>query len=185
METQYLIPLPIVKEITGAETDEQATVQIKCVQSMIEAYLGVMLIKTDYTDEKITLPYGWQSVLCPRFTPINSVAKVDFLRSDGTYEEHKGHLSIGKFSIELLGRPRLQGHIAAAQISYNAGLYDDYSQAPALLVQAAEKLLAWNANPDAVRGFASEHLGDYSYTKGALVRGVPEVIAGMLNGIII
>lgn len=185
METKYLIPLSIVKEITGAETDEQAAAQIMAVQSMIEAYLGVTLIKTDYTDEKITLPYGWQSVLCPRFNPINSVAQVSFLRPDGTYDLYKGHLSVGKFSIEMLGAPCPQGHVAAAQISYNAGLYADYSQAPALLVQAAEKLLAWNANPDALNGFSSEHLGDYSYTKGALVRGMPEVIAGMLNGVIL
>jgi hypothetical protein len=182
MEQEYLIPLDKVKQITGAGTDAEAAAQINAVQEMIEAYLAVTLIKTDYTDEKITLPYGWQSVLRPRFAPINSVAQINFLKADGEYAPYQGHYAVGKISVELLCGQH-PGHIAAAQISYNAGLYDNFSQAPALLSQAAEKLLAWNANPDALNGFASEHLGDYSYTKGAMVRGVPEIIAGMLDGV--
>ena len=173
MEQEYLIPLDKVKQITGAGTDAEAAAQINAVQEMIEAYLAVTLIKTDYTDEKITFPYGWQSVLRPRFAPINSVAQINFLKADGEYAPYQGHYAVGKISVELLCGQH-PGHIAAAQISYNA---------PALLSQAAEKLLAWNANPDALNGFASEHLGDYSYTKGAMVRGVPEVIAGMLDGV--
>lgn len=191
MEQEYLIPLAKVKEITGATTDEQAAAQITAVQSMIEAYLNVLLIQTNITKEKVTMPYACTSIFSPRFLPINSVSEIKFLKSGGGYAPYNGAFSFDKFAVELapqtwlsLYYPRYKkGAISAVLLSYNAGLYSDYSQAPALLAMAAEKLLAWTANPDALTGFTSEHLGDYSYTKGALVKGIPEGIAALLNGL--
>ena len=176
----YLIPLGKVKEMTGATTDEQAAVQSRAIEQMIEAYTGLTLFKKDVTQERITLPYGLQKVIRPVCLPVNSVEEVRY----GDGKVYRGAVKCGTYGVELTELEGIVPQISALEISYNAGLYDDFSDAPAILQVAAEKLLYWFfvANED-TSGFSSEHLGEYSYTKGNLVRGIPQEIANILDSV--
>lgn len=180
-----LINLEKVKTITNAETDEDAKATLAAVVELIETYLGVKLLKADITAEKVTLPYDKMRVLRPRFSPINSVSELKFLRNDGAYDTLSRSYSVGKNTIEILTGSTPRGRIAAAEISYNAGLYDSYEDAAPAIKLAAEKLLAWLSDSAASGAFQSENFGGYSYTKGALVRGLPQDIAAILDGVAI
>jgi len=175
----YLIPLRKVKELTGATTDEQAAIQSRAIEQMIESYTGFTLLKKDITKERITMPYKAQKVFRPYCLPVNSVEEIK-------YGEHiyTGRLSCGAYGVELLDNPHINPQITAIEISYNAGLYDDFDNAPAILQFVAEKLLYWFfvANKSS-NGLQSEHLGDYSYTKGNIVRGIPQEIATILDSV--
>ena len=183
-----IIPSEIVKEITGAKSDDKAALQANAVIELIEEFLGVLLIKRDIKDEKITLPYNFTRVIRPKFAPINSVASLEVITHEGTYKADTKHLALGAYTIELLPRfwfpyPVLPRAVAAVKLSYNAGYFDRWQDLPALIQEAAEELLAFKYASDFKAGFQSEHLGDYSYTKGKLVRGLPEEIASMLEAV--
>ena len=191
MAGEYLLDLETVKEITKATSDDVAAAQIEAVQELMEAYLNVTFIKRDIADEAVTLPYAKSSIISPQYTPVNSVKEINVLQNDGSYRAATDiKYSVGKETVQILAgslfvpavAPRPAGQIAALKISYNAGLYDDYTQAPALLKSAAQGLLGWlYADTYAMGGYSSEHLSDYSYTKAALVNGLPEGIASILN----
>ena len=191
MAGEYILDLKEVKAITGAETDDQARVQVSAVQELLENYLGVTLIKADVFDEKLTVPYSFSTIIRPTKNPLNSVLKVEVSQNNGEYREYKGRYTFGRQSVQLSLQSSyrfpasvIPGGVGAVRLSYNAGLYSDYTQAPALLVTAAKGLLAWMfADPYAFGGYQSEHLSDYSYTKGATVRGIPATIAGILDGV--
>lgn len=191
MAGEYILDLETVKKITKAKSNDVAAEQIEAVQELMEAYLNITFIKRDIADEAVTLPYKKISIISPQYAPINSVKEIKVLQSDGSYQTAADiKYSIGKETVQILSgslfvpavAPRPAGQIAALKISYNAGLYDDYTQAPALLKSAAQGLLSWlYADPYAMGGYSSEHLSDYSYTKAALVNGLPEGIAAILN----
>ena len=191
MAGEYILDLETVKEITKAKDDAQAAAQIEAAQELMEAYLNVTFIKRDIADEVVTLPYPRARIISPQYAPINSVKEIKVLQSDGSYQAAADiKYSIGKETVQILAGslfvpavvPHPAGQIAALKISYNAGLYDDYTQAPALLSSAAQGLLSWLfADTEAMGGYSSEHLSDYSYTKAALVRGLPEGIASILD----
>ena len=191
MAGEYILDLETVKEITKATSDDVAAKQIEAAQELMEAYLNVTFIKRDVSDEAVTLPYPRARIISPQYSPINSVKEIKVLQSDGSYRAAADiKYSIGKETVQILSgsvfapgvMPHPAGQIAALKISYNAGLYDDYTQAPALLKSAAQGLLSWlYADPYAMGGYSSEHLSDYSYTKAALVNGLPEGIASILN----
>ena len=191
MAGEYILDLETVKEITKAKDDAQAAEQIEAAQELMEAYLNVTFIKRDIADEAVTLPYKKISIISPQYAPINSVKEIKVLQSDGSYRAAADiKYSIGKETVQILAGslfvpavvPHPAGQIAALKISYNAGLYDDYTQAPALLSSAAQGLLGWLfADTEAMGGYSSEHLSDYSYTKAALVNGLPEGIAAILD----
>lgn len=191
MAGEYILDLEQVKTVTGAKTDEEAATQACAVQELIEAYLGVTLIKTDFVDEKITVPYSLSQIIRPAKSPINSVDRIELLQSDGTYKAYMGKYSLGRENVQLLTKSPegvsvwiIPNKAGAVKMTYNAGLYDDYTQAPALLAAAAKGLIGWLfGDPHALDGYQSEHLSDYSYTKGAAVRGIPAGIAGILDGI--
>lgn len=191
MAGEYILDLETVKEITKATSNDVAAAQIEAVQEMMEAYLNITFIKRDVSDEQVTLPYAKSSIISPQYAPINSVKEIKVLQSDGSYQKAADiKYSLGKETVQILSgslfehgvMPRAAGQIAALKISYNAGLYDDYTQATALLKSAAQGLLSWlYADQYAMSGYSSEHLSDYSYTKAALVNGLPEGIASILN----
>lgn len=191
MSGEYILDLEAVKEITKATNDEQAVAQITAVQEIMEDYLGVIFIKRDIVDEAVTFPYSRVRIISPEYVPINAVSEIKILQPDGSYKsaEHMRY-SVGKETVQLLvgslfapnTPPLPYDKIAALKISYNAGLYDDYTKAPLLLKTAAQGLLGWLFNdPYAMGGYSAEHLSDYSYTKAALVNGLPEGIASILN----
>lgn len=191
MAGEYILDLETVKEVTKAKDDAQAAAQIEAVQELMEAYLNITFIKRDVSDEPVTLPYQRTRIISPQYTPVNSVKEINVLQNDGSYRAATDiKYSVGKETVQILSgslfapgvMPRPAGQIAALKISYNAGLYDDYTQAPALLSSAAQGLLNWLfADTEAMGGYSSEHLSDYSYTKAALVNGLPEGIASILD----
>lgn len=191
MAGEYILDLETVKEVTKAKDDAQAAAQIEAVQELMEAYLNITFIKRDIADELVTLPYPRAGIISPQYAPINSVKEIKVLQNDGSYRAATDiKYSVGKETVQILSgslfapgvMPRPAGQIAALKISYNAGLYDDYTQAPALLSSAAQGLLNWLfADTEAMGGYSSEHLSDYSYTKAALVNGLPEGIASILD----
>ena len=182
----YLISFSRVRGITRATTDEQAAGQLAAVTKIIEDFFGVVLFKTDFTDEKITVPYESMRIIRPAKTPINSVTAVKF------YDWHKNeyktyahtHFVIGNETIEFKEYKPWYHGVTKVLLSYNAGLYDDISQVPPILAVAAEKLLDYLFVSGSFGGaYQSEHLGDYSYSKAALVGGLPADIAGLLQGL--
>lgn len=191
MAGEYILDLETVKEVTKAKDDAQAAAQIEAVQELMEAYLNITFIKRDVSDEPVTLPYQRTRIISPQYAPINSVKEIKVLQNDGSYRAATDiKYSVGKETVQILSgslfapgvMPHPAGQIAALKISYNAGLYDDYTQAPALLSSAAQGLLSWlYTDPYAMGGYSSEHLSDYSYTKAALVNGLPEGIASILD----
>lgn len=191
MAGEYILDLETVKKITKAKSNDVAAEQIEAVQELMEAYLNITFIKRDVSDEQVTLPYKKISIISPQYAPINSVKEIKVLQIDGSYQKAADiKYSLGKETVQILAgslfvpavTPHPAGQITALKISYNAGLYDDYTQAPALLKNAAQGLLSWlYADPYAMGGYSSEHLSDYSYTKAALVNGLPEGIASILN----
>lgn len=187
-----LIPLDVVKSITGATSDDVAATQGRAIVGMVQAYLGLVLVKQDFIDEKVTVPYEFSRVILPKHAPINDVCNMSVVTHDGTYKADTKAISIGEYTIELLPRfwsffPRsvIPAVVGAIQLSYNAGLYNDWSEVPAVLQEAMQELLKYKYNDEYIAGFHSEHFGDYSYTKGALAAnsGIPAEIAGMLDGL--
>lgn len=185
-----LIPLATVKAITGATDDAVATQQGATIIGLLQNYLGLVLKKQNFAGEKVTIPYPFSRVVKPRYAPINSVSSLGTITSEGTYKASEKHLAVGEFTFELLPTfwAALPHHVipsavAAVQVSYNAGLYSTWEEMPAILQEAAQELLKFKYNSGYVAGFNSEHLGDYSYTKGSFVKGLPAEIAGMLDGL--
>lgn len=184
MAGEYILDLETVKTVTGAKSDEEARIQVTAVRELLENYLGVTLVKTDFSNEKITVPYCLSQIVQPANSPINSVAKIEILDDSGQYREYKGTFTFGRKSVQFLPKFPALGKVGAVVLSYNAGVYDDYTQVPALLKTAAQNLLEWMfLDPYALGSYQSEHLSDYSYTKGAVVRGIPASIAGILDGV--
>lgn len=183
----YLISLSRVKQITNATTDEQSGLQLSAAVKLIEDYLGLVLFKTDFTDEKITVPYESMRIIRPAKKPINSVKEIkyyDWHKCEYRKLDHNRYV-IGTESIEFKELRDLRHNgIAKVLLSYNAGLYDNLSQVPAILTLAIEKVLNYLFVSGKIGdGFQSEHLGDYSYSKAALVNGLPADIAGLLQGL--
>lgn len=187
-----LIPAQVVKSITGTTSDTVAAQQGAAIVGMVQAYLGLVLVKQDFSGEKITVPYDFQRVIRPKWAPINSVSTIGVITHAGTYKADTKAISIGEYSIELLPRfwsffPRsvIPAAVGAIELSYNAGLYTTWAEVPAVLQEAMQELLKYKYNDDYIAGFHSEHFGDYSYTKGALAAnsGIPAEIAGMLDGL--
>lgn len=192
MSEAVLIPLEEVKAITGTTDNTVATRQGNAIMQMLEAYLNTVLIKRDITNERVTVPYEFSRLIEPKFNPINSVASLSVILRDGTYKADTQHISIGEYAIELLPRfwfcfprPILPKAIAAILLSYNVGHFDSWSDLPAILQEAALELLKYKYVTSLAAGFQSEHLGDYSYTKGSFVRGLPVEIASMLDGVVL
>ena len=185
-----LIPVEVVKSITGATTDAEATQQGCAVIGLLQGYLGLVLVKQDITGEKVTIPYPFSRVIKPKYAPINSVKSLGAITNEGTYKTETRHLAVGEFTFEILPTfwscfhfKVLPSAVAAVEVTYNAGLYSTWSEMPAILQEAAQELLKYKYNAGYVAGFQSEHLGDYSYTKGSFVRGIPAEIATMLDGL--
>ena len=185
-----LIPVATVKEITGATTDAQAQAQGEAIVGMVQAYLGLVLVKQNFNGEKVTLPYELSRVIKPKYAPINSVASISVITSTGAYEADTAAISVGEYTFEVLPKfwslcpyPVLPSAIAALSVTYNAGLYNSWSEVPGILQEAMRELLKYKYAAGYVAGFNSEHFGDYSYTKGGFVRGLPVEIAGMLDGL--
>lgn len=185
-----LIPVETVKAITGATDNTVATQQGAAIIGMLQNYLGLVLKKQDIADEKVTIPYKFSRCIQTHYAPINSVASVSLITSVGEYRPLQGHLSVGRFSVEVLPEfwacfhySVLPSAVSAVKISYNVGLYSTWTEVPAILQEAARELLKFKYAGGYVAGYQSEHLGDYSYTKGSFVKGLPAEIAGMLEGI--
>lgn len=185
-----IVPVEVVKAITGATTDAEASAQGAAVVGMVQAYLGLVLVKQTFSNEKITIAYEFQKIIHPKYAPINSVTDVKILTSDGTYQANTSHLSVGEFVVELLptfwwGFPKcvLPAAISAVEMTYNAGLYSSWTEVPGVIQEAIKELLKYKFAVGYEAGFQSEHLGDYSYSKGNMVRGLPLEIAGMLDGL--
>lgn len=89
MAGKYILDLETVKKITGAETDEQAAVQITAVQELLQSYLGVLFIRKDIADEVLTVPYADATVFSPAYGPINSVSGLEVLGADGAYKAYQ------------------------------------------------------------------------------------------------
>lgn len=184
-----IIPVDVVKSITGTTDNTVAQQQGEAVIGMLQNYLGLVFVKQNFNNEKVTVLYGLTKVIKPRYAPINSVSYLGVITHEGTYKARTEHLSIGEFTVELLNcfwnrfYHLLPSAVSAVEISYNAGLFSNWNEVPAVLKEAAQELLKYKYNADYIAGFNSEHLGDYSYTKGAFVRGLPAEIAGMLEGI--
>lgn len=185
-----IIPVEVVKSITGATTDAVANAQGAAVVGMVQAYLGLVLVEQDFSDEKVPIAYEFQKIIHPKYAPINSVTDVKILTSDGTYKSDVSRLSVGEFVVELLptfwwGFPKavLPAAVSGVEMSYNAGLYSTWTEIPGVIQEALQELLKYKFAAGYAAGFHSEHLGDYSYTKGTLVRGLPVEIAGMLDGL--
>ena len=185
-----LIPKEVVKAITGTTDNTVAKQQGCAIVGMLQNYLGLVLKKQDIADEKVTMPYKFSRCIPTHYAPINSVTSVSLITSTGEYRPLQGHLSVGRFSVEVL--PEfwacmhyyiLPSAVSAIKISYNVGLYSSWEEVPAILQEAAQELLKFKYDADYTAGFQSEHFGDYSYTKGSFVKGLPAEIAGMLEGI--
>lgn len=188
-----LIPVEVVKSITGTTDDAVATQQGAAIIGMLQAYLGLVLKKQDFTGEKVTIPYHFSRVIKPKYAPINSVSQVGIITHNGTYKaDNTSYVAIGRFTVELLPHfwacfhcSPLPASVAAVEMSYNAGLYSTWSEVPGVIQEAAQELLKYKYDEDYSAGFQSEHLGDYSYTKGSFAKnsGIPAEIAGMLDGL--
>lgn len=185
-----LIPVETVKAITGATDNTVATQQGAAVIGMLQNFLGLVLKKQTFAGEKVTVPYAFSRVIRPRYAPINSVSSLGVITQEGTYKTETSHIAVGEFTLELLPTfwvfrfaKVLPQSVSAVQITYNAGLYDNWNEVPAVIQEAAQELLKYKYNANYMAGFQSEHLGDYSYTKGSFVKGLPAEIAGMLEGI--
>lgn len=185
-----LIPVDVVKSITGTTDTTVAQKQGETVIGLLQGYLGLVLVKQDFTGEKVTIPYPFSRVIKPKYAPINSVSQLGVITNNGTYKTETKHLAVGEFTFEILPTfwacfhyNVLPSAVAAVELTYNAGLYSNWNEVPAILQEAAQELLKYKYNASYVAGFQSEHLGDYSYTKGSIVRGIPAEIATMLDGL--
>ena len=185
-----IIPAATITAITGATAQTDIDLQGNAIIQMLEAYLGVILVKRDILNEKITLPYCGR-VFQTDYLPINSVSKLELLQKDGTYKEYTTPLALGMSSIEFLEPSFLHHHgveagkIAYIRLSYNAGYFSSWTEFPPILQEAALELLKYLYASELKAGFQSEHLGDYSYTKGNIVHGLPVEIASMLDRVIL
>ena len=187
-----IIPAATITAITGATNENEIKLQGCAIIEMLEAFLDVLLVKRDISDEKITLPYNFSKVIKPKFAPINSVSSLEVITHNGTYKAETEHLALGAYTIEVLPRfwacfpcPVLPKAVAAVKLSYNAGYYSTWQELPAILQQAAIDLLKYKYVYPFQMGYQSEHLGDYSYTKGNMVRGLPIEIASSLQGLVL
>lgn len=187
-----LIPVEVVKSITGTTDDAVATQQGSAIIGMLQAYLGLVLKKQDFTGEKVTIPYHFSRVIKPKYAPINSVSSLGVITHNGTYKAETKHIAVGKWTFEILPTfwacfhySVLPSAVSAVEVTYNAGLYSTWSEVPAVIQEAAQELLKYKFNNDYSAGFQSEHFGDYSYTKGTITSkgGIPAEIASMLDGL--
>lgn len=185
-----LIPLDVVKSITGVTNDSIAATQGRAIVGILQDYFGLLMVKQDILNEKVTMPYKFSRIIKPRYAPINSVSYLGLITHEGTYKTDASALAIGEFSIEVLPKfwalyysNLLPTSISAVEVSYNAGLFSSWEEVPAVLQEAAIELLKYKYNSGFTAGLQSEKLGDYSYTKGNFVNGLPAEIAGMLDGL--
>lgn len=187
---ENIIPAELITAITGATTQAEIKLQGCAIIEMLEAYLGVLLIKRNITDEKITQVYDFSRIIKPKFWPINSVSSLKVATSDGEYIVKTLYYTVGVCTVEILPSfwhwyRTLPRKVAGVKLSYNAGYFTTWQELPALLQQAALDLLKYKYASDLKAGFQSEHLGDYSYTKGTIVRGIPVEIAGVLDRVVL
>lgn len=187
-----IIPAETITAITGATDSGVITRQGETVMQMLEAYMGILLVKRDISDELITVTYDFSRIIKPKYAPLNSVSSLEVITRNGTYKADTRTLSVGKFTIEMLPQfwfcfpvQVLPKAVAAIKLSYNAGYYTTWVELPAILQQAALELLKYLFASGLKAGFHSEHLGDYSYTRGNIVRGLPVEIASMLDGVVL
>lgn len=185
-----IIPSNIITAITGATDTEEIARQGEAIIQLIEGYLEVLLVKRDITNEKITINYPYCRLIRPEFAPINSVSSLAVITYDGTYKANTSALSIGKHTVEILPRfwscfPKriLPTSISAVEMSYNAGYFSTWAEFPAVLQDAIMDLLKYKYASNLNVGYQSEHLGDYSYTRGNIVRGIPQEIGTVLDNI--
>lgn len=188
-----LIPTDVIKRITGTTDETEAVTQGRAIVGMVQAYLGLVLVKQNFCNEKITVPYNFSRVIRPKYAPINSVSEIGIITNNGTYKaDNTSYVAIGRFTVELLPHfwrcfhySILPASVAAVEMSYNAGLYANWSEVPGVIQEVAQELLKYKYDEEYAAGFQSEHLGDYSYTKGAFAKnsGIPAEIAGMLDGL--
>ncbi len=188
-----LIPTDVIKKITGTTDETEAVTQGRTIVSMVQAYLGLVLVKQNFCNVKITVPYNFSRVIRPKYAPINSVREIGIITNNGTYKaDNTSYVAIGRFTVEVLPHfwrcfhhSPLPASVAAVEMSYNAGLYANWSEVPGVIQEAMQELLKYKYNSGYAAGFQSEHLGDYSYTKGAFAAnsGIPAEIAGMLDGL--
>lgn len=188
-----LIPTDVIKRITGTTDETEAVTQGRTIVGMVQAYLGLVLVKQNFCNEKITVPYNFSRVIRPKYAPINSVSEIGIITNNGTYKaDENSYFAVGRFTVELLPHfwrcfhySILPSAVAAVEMSYNAGLYANWSEVPGIIQEAAQELLKYKYDSEYAAGYQSEHLGDYSYTKGALAKnsGIPAEIAGMLDGL--
>lgn len=176
-----IIPLDEIKSITGATSDAVAMMQGRAIMQLIEGYLGITLIKQNFQNERITVPYKHSRVFKTKHYPINSVSELNFITAEATYQASQKQMMLGYHIVEVMGT--LPVGVSAVKVSYNAGLYDSWADVPAIIQLAAEELLKYRFDPKFSAGYSSEHFGDYSYSKGNMVRGLPAEIAGMLDGV--
>lgn len=187
---ENIIPAELITAITGATTQAEIKLQGCAIIEILEAYLGVLLVKRDITDEKITQVYNFSRIIKPKYMPINSVSSLKVADHKGEYIAKSFYYSVGRCTVEVLPcfwawYRTLPRTVAGVKLSYNAGYYSTWQEFPAILQQAALDLLKYKYASDLKAGFQSEHLGDYSYTKGAIVRGLPVEIATVLDGVIL
>lgn len=187
-----IIPAATITAITGATDSGEIARQGEAVMQMLEAYMGILLVKRDISDELITVTYDFSRIIKPKYAPINSVTSLSVITREGTYKADTRTLSIGKFTIEMLPQfwfcfpvQVLPKAVAAIKLSYNAGYFDSWTNLPAIIQTAALELLKYMFASELKAGFHSEHLGDYSYTRGNIVRGLPVEIASMLDGVVL
>lgn len=187
-----IIPVATITAITGATDSGEIARQGEAVMQMLEAYMGILLVKRDISDELITVTYDFSRIIKPKYAPINSVTSLSIITREGTYKADTRTLSVGKFTIEMLPQfwfrfpvQVLPKAVAAIKLSYNAGYFDSWTNLPAIIQTAALELLKYMFASELKAGFHSEHLGDYSYTRGNIVRGLPVEIASMLDGVVL
>lgn len=185
-----IIPVETVKAITGTTDNSVAAQQGATVIGMLQNYLELVIVKQDFTGEKVTIPYPFSRVIKPKYAPINSVSSLGVITNNGTYKTDTKHLAVGEWTFEILPTfwacfhyNVLPSAVSAVEVTYNAGLYEKWEEVPAVIQEAAQELLKYKYNANYMAGFQSEHLGDYSYTKGNFVKGLPAEIAGMLDGL--
>jgi hypothetical protein len=167
------------------DEDKDAEVQalIDAITSMIENYLGVLLLKRNIADEKHSIVYPQTRLLSAGFKPVNSITAISFLiRGEYVLQKPVGFEIAPKEGGIRLDCGFLPVGYGTIKLSYNAGVYDDLAGVPALLKSTAQKLLAWYYSSGA-SNLKSETMGSYSYTSGDLKKGLPVQIISVLDTI--
>lgn len=202
-----LISLTEIKRILGladtSETDAQATLYINAVEAFFDNYFGLKMIKTNFTEEAVTMPYGLSRMITPKYLPVNSVSEIKLLLHTGQYAPIEDiPLSVGRGGVELLINFRdinirysqwhdlikpslIPAKISAVKLSYNAGLYDSWDDESVnpLIKALAPMILKYMFGGQMAGNFKSETMGTYAYSYGDIIKGLPASISLALDGI--